>query len=378
MTKPTGSPPWALAARRLTAWYRRHRRDLPWRRTPHPYRIWISEIMLQQTQVSAVIPYYSRFLSRFPTLRALASAGEEEILSAWSGLGYYRRARSLGAAARRILAEHGGRIPRDPAALRRLPGIGRYTAGALASIAFELPEPALDGNAERVLSRLLAYRGDAGSGEARGKFEAVARCMMGSQRPSEITQGLMELGALICTPRSPDCSQCPLASDCRAWSLGLQDRLPVGRRGRGTEKSQGVLAIVRKGKAYLMVRRRRGELLEGLWEFPGDLLRGSEQATEGLRRVGRERLGRPIAPRARAATFSQSITYRRIQVSAYEAIFSEPPAPRWQLPEDARWMTLRRIAALPHGAATARLLAVLADPPVGKSRRGSMRRRIAG
>ena len=149
----------SLGAKKLVAWYRRHRRDLPWRRTRDPYRIWISEVMLQQTQVSTVVPYYLKFLARFPSLASLAEAQEEAVLAAWSGLGYYRRARNLHAAARRIRAEHDGKMPRDVTLLRTLPGIGRYTAGALASIAFDLPQPALDGNAERVLARLLLTRG---------------------------------------------------------------------------------------------------------------------------------------------------------------------------------------------------------------------------
>ena len=334
--------------------------------------------MLQQTQVSTVIPYYSRFLARFPSLASLASAKEEEVLAAWSGLGYYRRARNLLAAARGIMREHGGKIPPDVGALRRLPGIGRYTAGALASIAFDLPEPAVDGNAERVLTRLLALQGKAESRDRCRSLEAATRAMMGSQRPAEITQGLMELGALICTPTHPACPQCPLATSCRALARGIQNRLPAGRRERAPQALQAALAILRKGEAFLMVRRTKGELMEGLWEFPGDILRAPERAASGLRRVGRERLGRPIAAGRRAATFKQSITYRRLQVSAYEAVLSEPSPPRWKLPADARWLTPRRIAQLPHGSATARLLAILGKPAKPGARRPGSRGKDTG
>jgi len=355
-----------MGGKRLVTWYRRQRRDLPWRRTRDPYRIWISEIMLQQTQVSTVIPYYRKFLARFPSLASLAAAPEEAVLAAWSGLGYYRRARNLHAAALRIGAEHGGKLPRAVELLRRLPGIGRYTAGALASIAFDLPQAALDGNAERVLARLLVARGDVGSAPIRKKLEATVLAMMRECRPAEITQGLMELGALICAPQNPACNLCPLARRCGARRDGLQDHLPEAKPGRPIERKQAAVAILRRGGTYLMLRRAPGDLMAGLWEFPGDVLRPRETAGEGLKRVGRERLSLAIAARRRVARFSQSITYRRIQVSAYEATLAEPSRPDWKLPPDARWLSPRQVARFPHGSATARLLRLLEEPPKPK------------
>jgi A/G-specific adenine glycosylase len=361
MTRPLVEFDHAVAAKRLIAWYRRHRRDLPWRRSREPYRIWISEIMLQQTQVTTVIPYYLKFLARFPSLASLAGTKQETVLAAWSGLGYYRRARNLHAAARRIREEHRGRIPRDVQLLRRLAGIGRYTAAAVASIAFDLPEAALDGNAKRVLARLLAVRGDSGSSRARREFEETVLTMMQRCRPSEITQGLMELGALICAPVNPACPVCPLSQSCGAFAAGLQHRLPEGKKGRAAEKRQAVVAILRREDAFLMLRRGKGDLMEGLWEFPGDFLGANERAGEALRRVGRERLGRSITARRKVARFSQSITYRRIQVSAYEATLAEPSHSRWKLPSDARWLSPEQVARLPHGSATGRLLGFLAE-----------------
>ena len=355
--------PAMAAQRKLRIWYRRHRRDLPWRRTRDPYRIWVSEVMLQQTQVRTVIPYYRRFLARFPTLRSLARARPDAVLAAWSGLGYYRRARNFHAAARRIEEDHRGSIPRDVELLLRLPGVGRYTAGALASIAFDRPAPALDGNAARVLVRLLALHEDPASAGVRRRLEALVRGFMRGGRPSEITQGLMELGALVCTPASPSCERCPLAGECRARILGLQAALPMGRRTRPTEDREAAVAILRKGSALLMVRRRKGELLEGLWEFPGDFLRPREGAGTGLRRVGQERLGRTIVPGRTLATLSQTITYRRIRVRAYDAALGEPVPPGWSLPRDARWLSAQRIERLPHGSATARILRVLRNSP---------------
>ena len=358
-----------VRAKKVVAWYRRHRRDLPWRRTRDPYRIWISEVMLQQTQVSTVIPYYLKFLSRFPTLARLADAKEEAVLAAWSGLGYYRRARNLHAAARRIRVDHGGKMPQEVDLLRRLPGIGRYTAGALASIAFDLPEPALDGNVERVLARLLVTRGNVGSSRVRKKFEATVLAMMQDFRPSEITQALMELGALICLPMNPGCASCPLSRGCGALAAGLQHRLPEGKPGRPIERKEAAVAILRKGDAFLMLRRAKGDLMAGLWDFPGDFLLPHEKALEGLERVGRERLGLPITARRRVARFNQSITYRRIRVSAYEATLAEPSRPEWKLPPDARWISPRQAARLPHGSATGRLFGLLADEPKVKRHR---------
>ncbi|MCI0567963.1 MAG: NUDIX domain-containing protein, partial [Acidobacteria bacterium] len=258
-----------------------------------------------------------------------------------------------------------------------LPGIGRYTAGALASIAFDNPQPALDGNAERVLARLLVMRGDVGSSRVRGRFEKAVLAMMQACRPAEITQGLMELGALICAPVNPACALCPLARHCGACSTGLQNRLPEGKPRRPIEKKQAAVAILRRGGSFLMLRRARGGLMPGLWEFPGDFLLPHEAAGEGLKRVGRERLGLPIMAQRRVARFSQSITYRRIQVSAYEARLAEPSSPDWKLPADARWLSPKQVSRLPHGSATGRLFGLLARPLEVRRLRRSSRDRAA-
>ncbi|HEV8374951.1 MAG TPA: A/G-specific adenine glycosylase [Candidatus Polarisedimenticolia bacterium] len=344
------------AARKLLAWYRRHQRDLPWRRTRNPYRIWISEVMLQQTQVATVIPYYRRFLERFPDVEALARAREQDVLAVWSGLGYYRRARHLHAAARVLLREHQGRIPRDLAALRRLPGIGRYTAGALASIAFDRPEPAIDGNAERVLSRFLARRDHE-------LLEEVVRNMMLAASPSQITQALMELGALVCAPTAPACGRCPLEESCRARQQGLQSEFPAAKRRRPSKKLDAAVAVVRQGSALLMLRRDGEELLRGMWEFPGDFLEPGEEPEAGLRRVGRDRIGRAIVTRKLIASVEQTLTYRRVRVHAFDAVLAEPTPAGWKLPRGARWVSMRTVGRLPHGSRTAKLLSLLATLP---------------
>src|SRR6202453_875855 len=209
----------------LLSWYRKHKRDLPWRRTQDPYRIWISEVMLQQTRVAAVIPYYERFLALFPDALALASAREQELLAAWAGLGYYSRARNLQKAARAILELPS--FPSDYAALRALPGVGDYTAAAVASIAFGRPHAVLDGNVLRVLSRMVAERGNIKSQAVRAALRAIAETWLDRKRPGEFNQALMELGATVCVPKQPLCGECPVRVHCRAREQGIENQLPV-------------------------------------------------------------------------------------------------------------------------------------------------------
>jgi len=353
---PSGFPASSLR-RRLADWYSRHARRLPWRGTRDPYRIWVSEVMLQQTQVATVVPYYRRFLERFPTLRALAAAPAGKVLAAWSGLGYYRRAVALHAAAREVRRRFGGRIPADPLLLRTLTGVGDYTAGALSSIAFGLREPALDGNALRVLSRILALRGDPKSAANRRVMEGTARRLLeGGAPPGDINQALMELGARICLPASPRCMACPVRGDCRARARGLESVLPETSRGRRPVDMEAAVALVKRGGAYLMVRREGEGLMEGLWEFPGGFLVPGEDAEKGLARIGRERLGAPLKALERVASIRQAITYRRVKVSAYRATLSEPPPSRRRPGGAVRWVRPGELRRLPHGSATRRIL----------------------
>ena len=358
----------SAVAARLARWYRRNRRDLPWRRARDPYRIWLSEVMLQQTRVATVIPYYRRFLRRFPTLAALSGAEVEEVLSLWSGLGYYRRARGLHAAAREVMRRHGGRLPGDPAALRALPGIGDYTAGAVASIAFGRPEPALDGNARRVLARLLGLRGPVEAAVNRREMEEAARALLESAPPGEITQGLMELGAMICEPSRPRCPACPLRRDCRARAGGRETMVPESRPGRRPEIHEAAVALIRSRGRFLMIRRPTGEaLMGGLWELPGTFVPPGGNAVELLARVGRQRLGVPIRVKERTASLRQTITYRRIRLDAYRAVLAEPAVTG----RSVRWVAPRELASLPHASATRRLL----SGPAGIGVRGGLRRR---
>jgi len=264
-------------------WYDAHGRDLPWRETRDPYAILVSEVMLQQTQVSRVVTYWPAFLDRFPSAEALASASLDDVLSAWSGLGYYGRARRLRAAAVQIVAEHGGVVPESPEALRRLPGIGKYTAAAVSSIAFNLPEPVLDANVVRVVARLLAFREDASGAAGRRVLAAAAAGLLEPGRPGDSNQALMDLGATVCTPESPSCSSCPALPYCAAAAAGHPERFPSpARRGATVETFEAVAVVARRGKVLLGKPGHERGWWEGLWIPPRSPIDRVEEAAERL------------------------------------------------------------------------------------------------
>jgi A/G-specific adenine glycosylase len=347
--------------RRLLRWYGANRRILPWRKRSDPYRVWVAEVMLQQTQVAAVLPYYERFVERFPDPVALAAASEDEVLSLWAGLGYYARARHLLRAARRIVREHGGRLPSERRDLEALPGIGRYTAGAILSIAFGKAEPVVDGNVRRVLSRILARADQRAFGDA--DLEAAARRLLRGAPPADLNQALMELGALVCRPLSPACADCPLARGCGARRLGAQEEVPPPRRRRAQQKVERAVAVVRRDRRVLLERGRRPGAPLGLWDLPGSLVPDGVPPRAALERFLARR-----GVRARAggvlARIEHTITFRRIRTTAYEVrLRARAPAPpagprlRWARPEE--------IASMPLGAAARRLLRSLAPAASG-------------
>jgi A/G-specific adenine glycosylase len=273
-------------ARLLIDWYDKNARDLPWRLEKDPYRIWLSEIMLQQTRADTVIRYYISFLERFPTVEALAGADPVEVLKLWEGLGYYSRARNLLKAARQV-AEAGG-FPRDAKGLRKLPGIGEYTAGAIASIAFGLPEPAIDGNQIRVLSRAFGVRVNAASPEGKRALREAALAAIPPERPGDFNQAMMGLGALICTPR-PDCDNCPVRGECDAFRAGDAQALPVLPPKASKRDERRAVAMVFREDAVLVRRRPDEGLLPGLYEFPSfPGARTPAEVREGLREIGVE------------------------------------------------------------------------------------------
>ncbi len=254
--------------RLLLAWFAEHHRKLPWRGTRDLYRIWVSEVMLQQTQVAAVVPYYERFLAVFPTVSQLAAAREEQVLRLWEGLGYYRRARQLHAAARKIAAEHGGEFPREYELVRALPGIGRYTAGAILSLGLDRRLPILEANTIRLLSRLAAYRGEATSTAGQKFLWTMAEQILPAKNVGQFNQALMELGSQVCTPRQPKCAECPLAPLCPTRKLGWQESIPTAKRPKQYEEVVEVVVVIRRGSKVFVRRRGDEERWAGMWDFP--------------------------------------------------------------------------------------------------------------
>jgi len=264
----------------LLAWFRQYQRDLPWRRTKDPYRIWLSEIMLQQTRVAAVVPYYERFLERFPDIHALAAAPQDEVLRLWSGLGYYSRARNLQRAAQEIVAKHGGIFPRAEKDALKLPGIGSYTAAAILSIAYGAKHAVLDGNVARVLARLRAVQGDLRDAKRWQSLQKSANALLDPQSPGDWNQAMMELGATLCAPQAPQCLLCPVAQFCQARKLGLADLLPARRKKRATEKIALAAAVLLDPRGHTLLlppptlpknkaeHARVSVLVSKLWHFP--------------------------------------------------------------------------------------------------------------
>ena len=273
---------------RLLAWYGQHGRDLPWRQTRDPYRIWLSEIMLQQTTVAAVIPYYQRFLERFPTVGELAAAPLEQVIEQWVGLGYYSRARNLYRAAQVVVNEFGGRFPATVEELSSLPGVGRSTAGAIVAIAFDRPAPILDGNVRRVLVRLFALDGDPRSPQAERSLWEWAAALTSKVRPHDYAQAVMDLGATVCTPRAPACPACPLAPFCQARRQGREQQLPASRQPRPVPvRRQIVLLVEVQGRCLVRPRPAEG-FLGGLWELPSIDLGDGESPLAAAGRLAAE------------------------------------------------------------------------------------------
>lgn len=324
------------AGRRLLAWYRRHGRDLPWRRTKDPYRIWVSEIMLQQTRVEAVIPYYERFLERFPDTATLAQAPEADVLERWAGLGYYRRARQLQSAAKQIVERHGGAFPSDHAAIRALPGIGEYTSAAIAGIAFGLPHAALDGNVMRVMARLGNDGRDIGQARTRKALQAEAQRWIEALPPSDyadFNQATIELGATVCTARSPACLICPLADSCLARREGTQARVPYRGSRQRVEKLGMVVAIVERRGSFLMRQRPAfEEIMPGFWELP-------QHAGDRLDETTLSHLG--IALENKIGEFKHAITFRSYHGHVYLGALAG------NRPQEYRWVHRGRLESLP-------------------------------
>jgi A/G-specific adenine glycosylase len=331
--------------RHLRAWYQAHARNLPWRGTRDPYAIWVSEIMLQQTQVATVIPYYQRFLAEFPTIAALASASEEDVLRRWEGLGYYRRARQLHAAARQIMSRYQGEFPTQPEDVRALPGIGRYTAGAILSIARDAREPILEANTERLLCRLLAYRGDPRKTAGQQTLWSFAEAILPRKQVGDFNQALMELGSEVCTPANPACSSCPVASQCPTQEQGLQARIPLPKRKVNYEQLREAAVVVRRRSRVLLRQCQDDERWAGLWDFPRfeiEHLRGRKLHDELVQRTA-DLTGVQIEVQDRLITFRYGVTRFRITLSCYQATCANG----LRLGKSLRWVGLKDLADVP-------------------------------
>lgn len=345
----------------LLAWFRGRSRDVPWREESDPYRVWVAEVMAQQTRISTVREYYAPFLDRFPDVEALAAADPDDLMKAWEGLGYYARAHRLRAAARELVAEHGGTLPRTAEELRELPGIGPYTAGAIASIAFGRAEPAVDGNTRRVLSRLYDL-----AEPTRSALEERARELL-SARPGEageLNQALMDLGGAVCVPRAPECGTCPVGDACLARARGTVADRPPRRPSRELPHRDIAVGLVRREGRLLIARRPEEGLLGGLWEFPGGKVEEDESPPEAVRRELREEMSLEVAVGDLAGRVDHAYSHFRITLHAYFA-HHLAGTPRARAATAWRWVTPAELGDYAFPAANTRILEKLREDADG-------------
>lgn len=325
----------------LLAWFDQEARDLPWRRTKDPYCVYLAEIMMQQTRVDQGTPYYERFLEKFPTLQALAAAEEEAVLKQWEGLGYYTRARNLHRTARLLVEQYNGAFPESPEMLQMLPGIGKYTAGAVASIAFNIPAPVVDGNVKRVLARLNAIVEPVDLPTVEETLWAMATALLPAGKPGDFNQAMMELGARICVPRNPLCNECPVQVHCEGYAANIQETLPKRSPKKTVPHHEVVVAAIHDTGKYLIGKRPSEGFLGGLWEFPGGKVQAGETHQQALIRECREELGIEIKPGGLVAVAKHAYTHFKVTLNVYRClIVSGTPAPgvhtelRWVAPAD--------------------------------------------
>jgi A/G-specific adenine glycosylase len=335
-------------AQQLLNWYREHARSLPWRDDPRPYRVWVSEIMLQQTRVDTVRAYFERWVAQFPDIKTLAAADEQEVLQVWEGLGYYSRARNLHRAAQVVMRDHGGHLPADRDALQSLPGIGPYTAGAIASIAFGQDEAALDGNIRRVYTRLFNIEQPIRERETEKYLWHIARQQLPAGQAGDYNQALMDLGATVCTPRNPVCETCPLQNLCEAYSLDVQDQRPVKNARPPVPHHTVAAAVIHRDGLVLLAQRPSSGLLGGLWEFPGGKQEDGETLPEALRREIIEELDTQIEVGELLGVYNHAYTHFKVTLHAFHCRLTggEPQALE---ASDLRWTDIPALADFPMG-----------------------------
>ena len=343
---------------RLLDWYYRNRRDLPWRGEASPYRIWVSEVMLQQTQVATVIPYYERFLDRFPDVEALAAAPLEDVLKVWEGLGYYARARNMHKAAIELVEKYGGCFPEAYPELLSLPGFGEYTAGAVAAVAFGQPVPAVDGNVKRVIARLFALETDISRAPAARRMKKIAVALVDPDAPGDWTQAIMELGAVVCLPKSPKCLLCPVSNLCQGKLRGIATDLPVKPARKRLPHYDVTAAVIRQNGKILIAQRPLEGMLGGLWEFPGGKQEPGETLEQCLRREICEELGIEIEVGQPIITVKHSYTHFKITLHAF-ACRLVSGTPRSLNVADWRWVSLAEMDDFPFPRTDKKIIAAL-------------------
>jgi A/G-specific adenine glycosylase len=349
-------------SRPLLAWYDQVRRDLPFRRTRDPYAIWVSEVMLQQTQVSTVLPYFERWMQRFPNVTALARASEDEVLHAFQGLGYYSRARSLRRAAQAVVERFAGELPKSVAELLSLPGVGPYSAGAIASIAFEARVPVVDGNVIRVLCRLFGLDGDPARAPLKQELWRVADELVPESRPGDYNQALMELGALLCTPKKPSCASCPLSSTCAASAAGNQEALPrFAPRPEVTEVHMAAALVFRAGRVAVVKLSADAPRWASMWQFPAVELEPGETPAAAAARAARQVAGVTARVEREVARVKHSVTRYRITVDAFRCLADERGAAAGKDIEQLVWRKPAELSAIAMPAAHRRLARLAAE-----------------
>lgn len=345
---------------KLLIWYHDTHRQLPWRETSDPYAIWVSEVMLQQTQVTTVVPYYHRFMARFPTVMDLAHADQEQVLKLWEGLGYYARARNLHKAARVVVEKYNGKIPGDKKGFKSLPGVGDYIAAAVLSIAFDLPLAVVDGNVKRVLARLFTMDFPVNHPPCHGQFQAVADRLLDPLRPSFFNQAVMELGALVCVPQSPRCGVCPLSHLCVAFKTDAVPHYPRRNKTKPVPTHHIAVGVVKKGDRLLITRRKQEGLLGGLWEFPGGKVEKGETPEAACVRELLEETGLVVFVDSHLTRITHAYTHFKIKMDVYCCHYV---ANRVKLngPVDHRWIFPSEIEQYPFPKANLKFIHLLMD-----------------
>jgi A/G-specific adenine glycosylase len=353
MTKLIKPVAWVKA---LLEWYHENRRSMPWRDRPTPYAVWISEIMLQQTQVGTVTPYYEKFLKCFPNVKRLADANEQEVLKSWEGLGYYSRARNLHKAARCVSRLHRGKLPSTALELQALPGIGEYTAAAIASIAFGQAAPSLDGNVLRVMARFRGIEDEIIKPAVRKAIKGDLERHIPTDKPGDFNQALMELGALVCRPRHPSCGTCPLKRNCVARRFGTTEQIPVKTRKGPIPRRKAVAGLILRNNKMLVSKRPVDQLLGGLWEFPGGQCQPRESLKTALSRTVAERSGLAIETARRLCTVEHTFSHFRLQLYVFECAKLPGRLKRGAGSDALRWMTPLDFRRLPLSKVTLKVM----------------------